>query len=141
MANADETLFPASPDNVNKTSNWLVGVIDDPQQAEQAQRALLQAGFSQENVLLLHGDDALQRLNAKDEKRGPMGWMMKVVSDIVTDASAFEDSYVDEAKNGHSIINVQVSEQDQMGRARQIIADHGGHYIKHFGDWVITDLS
>lgn len=59
MRQSDETMFPASTDNVNLTSNWLVGVIDDPQQAEQAERELLEAGFPRDHVLLLHPDDAL----------------------------------------------------------------------------------
>ncbi|HEU0025513.1 MAG TPA: hypothetical protein VFQ25_00215 [Ktedonobacterales bacterium] len=141
MRQSDETMFPASPDNVNLTSNWLVGVIDDPQQAEQAERELLQVGFSRDHVLLLRGDEATQRLRTKDEQRGPLGWLLKVVSDVTSDVGEYEAKYADEARAGHAIINVQVSEQDRMERARQIIDAHGGHYLKHFGDWVISDLS
>jgi hypothetical protein len=141
MANSDETMFPAAPDNLNQPSNWLVGVIDDPQQAEAAERELLAAGFARDDVLLLQGPEALQRLQARDERRGPLGWVMKAVADIVTDAGMFEDAYADEARAGHAILNLQVSEQNQIERARDIVAAHGGHYIKHFGSWVISDLS
>ena len=141
MRQSDETIFPASPDNVSLTSNWLVGVIDDPRQAEQAERELLQAGFPRDQVLLLRADEALQRLHAKDEQRGPLGWLLKAVADVTSDVGEYETKYADEARAGHAIINAQVSEQDRMERARQIIGAHGGHYLKHFGDWVISDLS
>lgn len=141
MAQSDETMFPAAADNLDQSSNWMVGVIDDPQQAEQAQRDLVQAGFPQDGVLLLHGQEALQRMRAKDEQRGPLGWVHKAVASIATDASAFQDNYADEANAGHTIVNVHVSEQDQMERARQILVAHNAHYIKHFGTWVVSDLS
>jgi hypothetical protein len=141
MRQPDDTVFPASTDNINLTTNWLVGVIDDPRQAEQAERELLRSGFSREHVLLLHPDEALHRLRAKDEQRGPLGWLLKVVSDVTSDVGEYQAKYADEAKAGHSIINVQASEEDRMERARQIIDAHGGHYLKHFGDWVISDLS
>lgn len=141
MGHSDETMFPAAPDNLNQPSNWLVAVIDDPRKAEEAERALIKAGFAQDDVLLLHGQEALQRLRDRDERRGPLGWVMKAIADVVTDAGTFEDKYAAEANAGHAIINLQVSDQDQIERAREIIVAHGGHYIKHFGDWAITDLS
>ncbi len=141
MSQSDETLFPAAPDNVNLTTNWLVGVVDEPRQADLAERDLLEAGFPREDVLLLRADEAIQRLHAKDERRGALGWLLKAVSDITSDVGEYQGKYAEEARAGHAIINVQVSEPDQIERARQIIDAHGGHYIKHFGGWVISDLS
>ena len=141
MSQSDETLFPAAADNLNQSHNWLVGVIDQPQRAEQAVQALRQAGFAEDDVLLLHGPDALRRLEAKDEQRGVLGWAHKAVALIVTDAGAFEGAYAQEASAGHSIINVHTAERPDIERARDVLAAHGAHYIKHFGPWAITNLS
>ncbi len=141
MSESEETLFPAAADNLDQTSNWLVGVIDSPEVAEQAIQALLQAGFNQDDVLLTHGPDALRRLEAKDEKRGPLGWVHKAVANIVTDAGAFQDTYATEASAGHSIINIHTDDEAYIKRGHDILKQHGAHYIKHFGPWTITDLS
>lgn len=140
MSHSDETLFPPAADNLNQSSNWLVGVIDDPRAAEQAIQALYAAGFAQDDVLLLSGPEALKRLEAKDEQRGPLGWAHKAVANIVTDAGDFEDNYAQEASAGHSIINVHAEEHVDIDRARDVLTQYGAHYVKHFGPWTITDL-
>src|SRR5579859_2369392 len=62
MADTEDTLFPPAADNLDQSPNWLVGVIDEPARAEQAAQALLDAGFSPDDVLLLHGPEAIRRL-------------------------------------------------------------------------------
>lgn len=140
MADTEDTLFPPAADNLDQSSNWLVAVIDAPALAERAVQALLDAGFSPDDVLLLHGPEALRRLEAKDEQRGPLGWAHKALANVVTDASAFEDSYAQEATAGHSIINVQVAEPEGIARATEVLQAYDAHYVKHFGPWVITDM-
>lgn len=141
MSKSDDRMFPAAADNVHQSSNWLVGVIDDPQQAQQAEVALLQAGFSEDSTLLLHGHETLKRLRAKDEQRGPLGWAMKALSALTSDTREFEDNYAAEARAGHAILSLRVSDEEDMERARQLMAAHGAHYIKHYGTWVVTDLT
>ena len=140
MSQPDETLFPPSVDELAPSPNWLVGVIDDPRQAEQAERDLIGAGFPLEDVLLLHGPEAVQRLRGKDEQRGLLGSVMKAIASIVTDAAAFQDHYAAEAEAGHALINLRVKEEGQIERARQIMVAHGAHYIKHFGALAVTNL-
>lgn len=141
MSDTENTLFPPAADNLNQSSNWLVGVINDPAMAEQAVQALLKAGFAQQDVLLLHGPEALQRIEARDEQRGPLGWAHKAMANIVTDASSFETNYAKEASAGHSIVNVHTGDDAYIERGRAVLEQYGAHYIKHFGPWTIEDLS
>jgi hypothetical protein len=41
---------------------------------------------------------------------------------------------------GHTIISVPVAGDDERRRVRDILRDHGGHWIRHFGHWTITSL-
>lgn len=141
MSEDKETLFPPAADNLNQPSNWLVGVIDDPKMAQRAVQALLHAGFAQEDVLLLDGPEALKRIEARDEQRGPLGWAQKAMANIVTDAGTFEERYAHEASAGHSIINIHTGDDQYIERGRAILEQFGAHYIKHFGPWTIEDLS
>lgn len=140
MSQNEDTLFPAAADNLDQSSNWLVGVIDDPQMAEQSVVALTDAGFNQQDVLLLHGPEALKRLEAKDEHRGPLGWAHKALASVVTDASTFESDYAREASAGHSIVNVHTDDPEYVELGTAVLTEHGAHLIKHFGPWTITDL-
>jgi hypothetical protein len=141
MSDTEDTLFPPAADNLDQSANWLVGVIDDPTMAKRAVQALLQAGFAREDVLLLDGPEALKRVEAKDEQRGPLGWAHKAIASVVTDASSFEEMYVQEASAGHSIINIHTDDETYIDRGSAVLKQHGAHYIKHFGPWTITDLS
>jgi hypothetical protein len=141
MPPTEDTFFPPAADNLDQPANWLSGVIDDPRMAEQAVQALYSAGFAKDDVLLLHGPDALKRMEAKDEQRGLLGWAHKAISSVLTDASSVENTYVQEAAAGHSIINIHAENEDEIERARAVLADHQAHYIKHFGQWTITHLS
>ncbi|MEO7001120.1 MAG: hypothetical protein ABI068_04910 [Ktedonobacterales bacterium] len=137
---AEETHFPAASDNLSQQQDWLIGVIDDPQDAERATQALYDAGFAHENVMTLHGPDAVQRLNAKEDQRNVVNKLYSTLTNTLTDAGRFEEDYAAEARAGHTIMNVHVVEPDRIELARQILAAHNAHTIRHYGRWNITGI-
>lgn len=141
MSEHPETLFPPMADTPGQGSNWLVAVIDTPRAGARAVKALEKDGFRPEDILLLSGPEALKRMAARNEQRGPMGWAYKVVARVATDATYFQDIYVREAEDGHSIINVHTADPDAIEHGRDILIHCGAHFLKHFGPWAITDLS
>jgi hypothetical protein len=141
MSEQPETLFPPMADAPGHGSNWLVAVIDTPRAGARAVKALQKDGFKQQDILLLSGPEALKRMAAKDEQRGPMGWAFKAVARVATDATYFQDMYTREAEEGHSIISIHTADPDAIEHARDILVSCGARHLKHFGPWTITDLS
>lgn len=141
MSESKDTVFPPDTGSTGASSDWIVGVIDDPAAAEEAQRSLLSAGFAQDDVLLLHGPEALRRMEARDEQRGPLGWLSKAVAKVVTDAGTFEANYTREASAGHSIINIHTNHPDYIARAKTVLDRYGAHFVKQYGPWTVSDLS
>jgi len=137
---AEETHFPAASDNLTQTQDWLVGVIDNPQDAERATQALYDAGFAQGDVMTLHGPAAVQRLNAKDEQRNIVSKVYSTLTNTLSDAGRFEGDYANEAHAGHSVMNVHVVEPDRVEQARQILAAHNAHTLRYFSRWNIIGL-
>lgn len=141
MSEQPDTLVPPMADAPGQGSNWLVAVIDTPRAGARAVKALEKDGFRQEDILLLSGPEALRRMAARDEQRGPLGWAFKTVARVVTDAAYFQDMYTREAEEGHSIINIHTSDPDAIEHGRDILMRCGARHLKHFGPWTITDLS
>lgn len=136
-----DTLLPPAADSLGHGSNWLVAVIDTPRAGERAVKDLTKAGFASKDILLLSGPEALRRMRASDDQRGPLGWAYKALARIVTDASYFQDMYLREAEEGHSIVNVHTEDTADIERGRDILERLGAHHVKHFGPWTVTDLS
>ncbi len=135
-----DPLFPPATGDVSQSSDWIVGVIDDSRIAQQAVQALLDAGFAEQDVVLLTGPEAIERLQAKEEQRGPLGWVRKAVASVVTDAEYYESAYVAEAKSGHAILNIHSDDPNWISRATAVLKRYDAHNVKHYGSWVITDL-
>ncbi|HLY31498.1 MAG TPA: hypothetical protein VKQ36_10745 [Ktedonobacterales bacterium] len=132
---------PAVPDALTQTSDWVVGVVDDPAEATRAYQALCDAGFAESDLLLLHGADAVQAFQDKVEHENPLMRLLHSIIGQGNDVSSFEQDYRDEASMGHSILNVYAPDPEAVARARQLIEAYGGHRLKHYGRWVISQLS
>lgn len=135
-----DPLFPPATGDVSQSSDWIVGVIDDLSVAQQAERALLDAGFADTDVVLLSGPEAIHRLQVKEEQRGPLGWVRKAFASVTTDADYFESAYEADASAGHAIINIHSDDPNWISRATAILKRYDAHTMKHYGPWVITDL-
>jgi len=138
----DNTIFPAAiSETFNQSTDWLVGVIDEPATAERALADLRAAGFADDGVSLLHGPDAVAMFGAKHDQQGPLRRILSQIIGQGNDASALAEDYEAEARLGHSLINVYAPKEEQVARAQQIIEANGGHRIHYYGRWVITQLS
>src|SRR5579875_1652912 len=140
--NTDLPIVPhAVPDVISQTQDWVVGVVDTPTAAEQAVQALREAGFPDDDIVLLHGDDAVQAVQARTEQANPLMRLLHALVGQTNEASSYERDYVDEARMGHSIINVHTVDQEDVLRVQQILEAHGVHRLKHYGRWTISQLS
>ncbi|HEX8982978.1 MAG TPA: hypothetical protein VF792_09430 [Ktedonobacterales bacterium] len=135
-----DPLFPPATGDVSQSADWIVGVIDNLSVAQQAERALLDAGFADTDVVLLSGPEAIHRLQVKEEQRGPLGWVRKAFASVTTDADYFESAYEEHANAGHAIINIHSDDPNWISRATAILKRYDAHNVKHYGPWVITDL-
>lgn len=136
-----DTLLPPAADSLGQGSNWLVAVTNTQREGERAVKQLEAAGFAAKDILLLSGTEATRRMQANEDQRGPLGWAFKAIARIVTDASYFQDIYLREAEEGHSIINVHTDDSADIERGRDILERLGARHLKHFGPWTVTDLS
>lgn len=112
--------------------------IHDGVQAEQAVAALRDAGFAPDDVRLVPGREVLgTELLYKDTK----GVLARIAGLFPSEEHAAVEEYVEEAERGALFVVVKAPEQEQRSLATGLLAAHGGHAMRYYGENTITDLS
>ncbi|MGH2515464.1 MAG: hypothetical protein ACRDHP_07395 [Ktedonobacterales bacterium] len=138
MSNPEETPFPPAAHRLGESASWVVGVIDNPDEAQRAKQAALDAGYTEQDVVLLHGSDAINLAQAKTQQN-PVTRVYAWLARAITDPGTAEQEYVEEARQGHSLLSIRAEEPDEVDRAVQLLDRFHAHRVKHFGQWVLTD--
>ena len=61
--------FPQTPSGAIYPKNYVVGIIDDPQEAKRAVQALQEAGFARQDIRLFHNEELIAHVQ-EAEKQG-----------------------------------------------------------------------
>lgn len=136
-----DTRFPPAAHLPGEQANWVVGVLENQMTGQQALQGALQAGFAADDVILLHGQEALDRAQAQQEQMHPVSRFFASLARPVTDPGTAEQEYLEEAGAGRSILSVRASTPDQVALAQRVFAANDARRVKYFSEWTITDLS
>lgn len=136
----EQTPFPPASHTLGERANWVIGVVDDPAEADRAAQAARKAGFPEGDVLVFHGREALAEKQVKDEERNPLQRAFAAVAETMTDPGAYEDAYLAEAARGRSLVNIHADTPGEIERALGVLRAYHAHLVKHFGRWTTTEL-
>ncbi len=116
----------------------LVCVIDEPEEATRAVAALLNTGFTAEDVRLFLGEEGLAFEGAPHWQGIPKRVFFFLIN--LTDDAAFEREYREEARHGRTILMVHAPQEDQCNQARELLNDYHARAVKYYGPWVVRGL-
>ncbi|HEX5498779.1 MAG TPA: hypothetical protein VFX03_06110 [Thermomicrobiales bacterium] len=119
-------------------THFVVAVIDDPAKATGALAALKAAGFADAAVEICPGP---QFLNNYRDFVAHRSLGERVESLFPSEEQAAAEEYVGEAERGASFVTAHAPQRADRDRARDILAAHGGHGMRYYGDNAITDLA
>lgn len=122
------------------TEQYIAAVIDDLNQAERARQALEQAGWKPEDVRLIRGKPAVEKIETIEEHRSLPERLGAAVRGTTSEEGPISEAYEAEAEQGHQILAASAADPEQVEQARQILARHQAHDVEYFGSWAITDL-
>jgi hypothetical protein len=115
----------------------IVAVSDDRSTAERAVQALKDAGVPSSDVDLVDGAWFAEAANSVVQHRGVLRRLAHL---LPTDEGLLARGYVEEARQNHVIIVVHAPSQDDVERARAVLAAHGAREMHHYERNVIRDL-
>ncbi len=123
-------------------TNKVIGIIDDPGDAEAALRDLRTAGFTAEEVELLTDEEGAQRIDLTGEEGEVLVHILRSTQkpQDYYDAPKIVRQIEQELKAGHDGIGVGAKETEARERVREILKSHNGHFINFYGQWAAEAL-
>jgi hypothetical protein len=107
---------------------FLVAILEDAHQAEQARTALAEAGFADRDLRVYTSQEMLDSWERFQAERS----LAQRVAGAVTDDPATIERYFGYAREGRSALWVHVPDDDAK-RAVRALADHPVLHIRHYG--------
>jgi uncharacterized protein (TIGR02246 family) len=135
IASADRSQYVGYP------TNRVVGTVADGAMAGQAVAALLAAGFRREDIDILHGEEAIHRLDLTGEEHGFLAQVQrKVIRTFELDEFKHLTDHLEDVRAGRFVIMVLAKRRDHRIVASDILHACGAASVGFYGRWAWTDL-
>jgi hypothetical protein len=108
---------------------FLVAILEDADQAEQAKATLAGAGFAETDLRVYTSHQILDSWERFQAERS----LAQRVVGAVTDDPATIELYFGSARQGHAALWVHVPDDADAKRAVRALADHQVLHIRHYG--------
>jgi len=108
---------------------FLVAILEDDGQAEEARVALAEAGFAERDLRVYTPEQILDSWERFQTERS----LAQRVAGAVTDDPATIEQYFGYARQGRSALWVHVPEEADAKRAVRGLADHQVLHFRHYG--------
>ena len=108
---------------------FLVAILDDADQAEQAKATLAEAGFAETNLRVYTSSQILDSWERFQAERS----LAQRVAGAVTDDPDTIEAYFGYARQGRSALWVHVPDEADANRAVRALADHQVLHFRHYG--------
>ena len=128
-------------------TNRVVGTIADPKQARAAIEALLQVGFAQQDIDILHGEKDLHRLDPAEHRflAQFQRTLIRTLGEEYRHLRLGEEythlrHYVEDVRAGRCVIMVLAKKREKREAAADILGSHGAEFIEFYGRWAWQSL-
>lgn len=138
MTQAYNPKFPQTFTGSLYPRNYVVAVIDDLWEAQQAAQAFLDAGYRMHHVRLMDSREELEKINELEHSKN---WFQRFFSSFqgTTDETGV-GVYKSEAQKGYQILHIHVDKPQDVERIRDVLEVYHAHTIKFFGTWSVEDI-
>jgi hypothetical protein len=123
------------------SEDYMIAVIDDLAEAEQAEEALWRAGWATEDTRLFRGYEIARHIDAIQKRRRIAERIAALAREMTSYESILGEDYQQEVLLGHQILAVYTPGPEQIEQARSLLLAHHAHDIEHFGIVVITSFA
>jgi hypothetical protein len=138
MTQAHDPTFPQSTSGSWYPKKYVVGVIDTLREAEQAQQAFQQAGYTAEELRLMESAEVVQTHKEMEDRKNTLQHFLSSFQGNTDETGA--QIYLFEAKQGHHILYVRASSDPEVDAIAALMQQYHAHTIKYFGQWSVADI-
>jgi hypothetical protein len=138
-AQEPEFFAPPLPDLLRSPRQRVIGVLPGLDEATASVLELGEAGFVQEEIHAICGEEGVRRLDPSGKHHGLRGRLTRAVENV----ASFDDTlfdYADDLAAGAVIVSVPASDEETQSRAAHVLREHGATKMRYFGTATITEL-
>lgn len=122
-------------------SDYVIACIDRQTEAQHASRRLREAGFHAEDVQLVKGKEVIKRVDTACDQCNFAIHLLRLLWLVMTDEGVILQDYVDEARAGHNLLAIHVTDSNRLHEVRRILHEHHAHRVEYWdGSGTITQL-
>jgi hypothetical protein len=120
--------------------NRLLAVLDDPTAADQVRDRLSVAGVTPGDVVVLHGDEGLERFRAS-VRGGVWRRTIRFLSFIAADQAVDMAWYEAALSDGRAVLVVRAPGAELRRRSVAALRRAGAHFVNHYGRLATVDIA
>lgn len=138
MAQAHDSHFPQSSSGSWYPKDYVVGVIDDLQEAQRAQQAFQMAGYTAEEIRLMKSEEVTHKAQELEEEKNPFQRFLSSFQGVTDETGVHV--YEREAQKGHHILYVRADREEEVEAIAALMQRYHAHIVKFFGSWSVADI-
>ncbi len=120
-------------------TNYVIGVIDQLREAEQAVQTLQNTGYTAQDMLLISSQDFVEAIQQRRQHTSAFKRAIHAFS-VSSEESFPADMYLHQAQRGAYVLAVYASTGEQAQQIAQKLHAYPVHHLKYFSQWAITDF-
>lgn len=122
-------------------TNRVVGTVGDANKAKAAIDGLLRAGFDEEAIDILHGEEDLHRLDPHGTDHGFLTQFHRtMIRSFDLEEFKHLSHHVDDVRAGRYVVMVLTKRREQRIVAGDILHQHGAEFVGFYGRWAWADV-
>ena len=120
-------------------TNYVIGAIDQLQEAEQAVQALQGAGYAASDILLIPSQDFIEAMQQRKQQSSSFEKAAHKFF-ISSDEGFPADVYLQQVQRGAQILAVYTTTADQAQQIAQVLSKYHAHQLNYFSRWTTTNF-
>jgi hypothetical protein len=122
-------------------TGWTLAVFDEVGDAEAAMAELTASGIAPDDLLLLSGPDATDRMSRLGASSGVGARLRRAMQFMTMDQLPDLRVYELALEGGRPVLGVRVGDAENRRAAIDAIRRDGGHFINRFGAWATEEIA
>ena len=124
---------------VGDPHNYLFGIFENDDKAEEAAAELTGGSFTDEQVKRFEGPAAADELDSTGSEHGFGAKLLRSVQHLFTNLDHLSE-YEEAARDGKAVLAVHIEEGRPRDEALEVFQRHGARFVNFYGNAVVETL-
>ncbi len=122
-------------------TGWTLAVFDEASAAEAARATLEETGTRADELIVLDGPGATERMSRLGASSGIAARMRRAMQFMTMDQLPDLRVYELALEGGRAVLGLRVDDAERRRAGIELIRRRGGHFVNRFGAWATEEIA